>query len=83
MASLVIWTADNLASDSSPTANNGSYSGSYVTGISGAAFDLSSAKVYIPDNPAYTFNSDFSVGFWFNADGQSLGADGMTFLGQM
>src|SRR5262245_48071547 len=76
------WTADNNANDSSPTANNGSYSGSYVPGISGEAFDLSSAKMYIPDNPAYTFGSNFSVGFWFNAYGQSLGTYGMTVLRQ-
>jgi Concanavalin A-like lectin/glucanases superfamily len=34
--------------------------------------------VYIPDNPSYTFGPDFSVGFWFNANGQSGGV----FLGQ-
>ena len=72
------WTADNNANDSSPTMDNGSYSGSYVPGISGEAFDLSTAKVYMPDNPAYSFGSNFSVGFWFDADGQSGG----TFLGQ-
>jgi hypothetical protein len=72
------WAANNNADDSSSTANNGTYSGNYVSGINGSAFDLSTGYVEIPDNPAYSFGSSFSIGFWFNTNEKGGG----TFLGQ-
>jgi len=72
------WAADNNAYDSSSTANNGTFSGNYVSGVNGSAFDLSTGQVVIPDNTAYYFGSSFSIGFWFNTNGQGGG----TFLGQ-
>jgi hypothetical protein len=67
------WAAENNANDSSATGNNGSFAGSYVPGVDGQAFDLSAQKVYIPDHPAYSFASGFSLGFWFNMDGETRG----------
>lgn len=79
------WTGNNTAVDSSPLANNGSFSGSYVAGApGGAAFDLGTAKVVIPNNPAYDFTrySGFSVGFWFNANGTTVDSTHGLFLGE-
>ena len=72
------WTLDGNAKDSSSIANHGSFNGNYVEGIHGQAADLSSGKVLISDIPAYTFGSAFSVGFWFNMNGETSGV----FLGQ-
>jgi hypothetical protein len=58
----------------------------YAPGITGQAFDLSgvdrdtgAGAVSIPDNAAYSFGSDFSVGFWFNVNGSPTPD---VFLGQ-
>ena len=72
------WQANNNANDSSSTANNGTFSGSYAPGISGPAFNLSTGNVSIADNDTYSFGPNFSAGFWFNANGQAGG----TFIGQ-
>ena len=75
------WAANGNAFDSSATANNGSFPGSYTGGLFGSAFDLSTASVTIADNAAYNFGSgDFSVGFWFNFNGASQNQ--VVFLGQ-
>jgi hypothetical protein len=74
------WGANNNANDSSPMGNNGSFSGSYVAGINGQAFDLSTGKVYISDNPTLTFGSGLTVGFWFNINGTNT--NNVAFLGQ-
>jgi len=80
------WTGNNTAADSSPTANNGSFSGSYVPGRPGgdAAFDLSTGKVAIPDNPAYDFQHapGWTVSFWFNTNGIPPSLTNNVFLGQ-
>jgi hypothetical protein len=62
------------------------YSGPYAPGITGQTFDLSgvdrdtgAGAVSIPDNAAYSFGSDFSVGFWFNVNGSPTPD---VFLGQ-
>ena len=57
------WAGNNNANDSSPTGNNGSFSGSYVSGANGPAFDLSTDKMSIPDNPAYSFGPGLFGGF--------------------
>jgi hypothetical protein len=62
------WNANNNANDSSPTANHGTFSGAYVPGVSGQAFDLSTGYVNVPDIPAYSFG-DFSMGLWFMGGG--------------
>lgn len=68
------WAADGNVTDSSPTANNGTFLGTYAAGHSGQAFDLSATTVSVPDNAAYNFGTgDFSVGFWFNYNGLSQG----------
>jgi hypothetical protein len=46
----------------------------------GQAFDLSTAKVSIPDHPAYSFGPAFSVGFWFNVNGANTNS--VVFVGQ-
>ena len=71
------WAADASATDSSSTGNNGVFGGSYVPGVSGQAFDLSTGTVRIPDSLAYSFQNypGWTVAFWFN------GSQG-TFLGQ-
>ncbi len=74
------WTGNGNASDSSPTGNNGSFAGSYAAGVDGQAFDLSTAKVSVPDNPAYSFGPAFSVGFWFNINGTNPTSS--VFVGQ-
>lgn len=74
------WAGDNNANDSSPTSNNGSFSGSYVPGVNGQAFDLSTGKVSISENPAYSFGLAFSVGLWFNVNGAST--NGVVLIGQ-
>jgi hypothetical protein len=84
------WTGDNTAADSSPVGNNGSFGGGYVPGGpgGGAAFNLATGKVIIPDNPAYDFQSyaGWTVGFWFNTNGIPIssnnGTSNRTFLGQ-
>lgn len=79
------WSGNNTAVDSSPTGNNGSFSGSYAPGRLGgdAAFNLATGNVVIPNNAAYDgFQSDsgWTVGFWFNVNGTSANDD--LFLGQ-
>lgn len=80
------WSGNRTAADSSPIGNHGSFGGSYVAGRSGgdAAFDLATAKVTIPDNPAYDFHSypGWTVGFWFNTNGLPVDPNHDTFLGQ-
>lgn len=81
------WTGNNTAADSSPTANNGSFPGSYVPGRpgSGAAFNLATGIVTIPNNPAYdNFVNDpgWTVGFWFNTNGIAPNGGNDFFLGQ-
>ena len=77
------WRGDANANDSSTTANNGSFAGSYATGVVGSAFSITSSNyVSIPDHAAYDFSaSDFSVGFWFNLNGQST-SNLLFFVGQ-
>jgi len=77
------WQGENNASDSSVTANNGSFAGSYATGAVGSAFSITGSNyVSIPDHAAYDFSAgDFSVGFWFNLNGQST-SNTICFLGQ-
>lgn len=77
------WQGENNAFDSSGTANNGAFSGSYATGAVGSAFSITSSNyVSIPDHAAYDFSaSDFSVGFWFNLNGQST-SNLLFFVGQ-
>jgi hypothetical protein len=62
------WTGNGTADDSSATANNGTFSGSYGAGTNGQAlaFNTGTGQVYVPNNPAYAVGSDFSVGFWFD-----------------
>jgi len=75
------WAGNGNANDSSSLGNNGTFSGNYVAGASGGkAFDLSTGKVVIPNNPAYSFSSSFSVGFWFNVNGTSTNQ--IAFLGE-
>ncbi|MEI7934832.1 MAG: Ig-like domain-containing protein, partial [Chlorobiaceae bacterium] len=72
------WQLDSNANDSSVNTNHGTFAGNYIDGVYGKAVDLSVSKVFIHDIPAYTFSSDFSVGFWFNMNGSNSGV----FLGQ-
>jgi len=73
------WAAEGNAEDSSPTANHGTFSGTYVPGINGQAFNLANYSIVsINDNSAYSFTDKFSVGFWFNMAGKTTGV----FLGQ-
>ena len=78
------WPADGTATDASPVGNNGSFGGSYAPGPTGMAFNLGSAKVTIPNNPAYNFKSynGWSVGFWFNGNGATINNINGLFLGQ-
>ena len=73
------WAGDGNAADTSATANNGTFSGSYVPGVFGSAFDLSGASVAIPDAPAYSFGPNFSLAFWFN---RNAAAPYGVFVGQ-
>ena len=59
------WTGNGNAHDTSVNANNGAFSGSYATGSSGQAFNLTTGYVSIPHISAYNFTSGLSVGFWF------------------
>lgn len=71
------WQGNGNADDSSPTANNGNFSGSYASGpFAGTrAFDLSTGGVTIPNNAAYgNFDAGFSAGFWFNFNGHDPSA---------
>src|SRR3954466_16167658 len=61
------WRGDGDATDSSITANNGTFAGSYVAGVNGNAFNLVTGSVTIPDTGAYAFAGDMSVGLWFNS----------------
>ena len=75
------WTGNGNANDTSTIGNNGVFDGNYAAGINGGqAFDLSTGIVTIQNNPAYTFGSSFSVGFWFNLNGTN--PNGNAFLGQ-
>src|SRR6185437_9253941 len=80
------WSANNSAADSSSLHNDGVFTGDYVAGRPGAgqAFNLATAKVYIPDIPAYTFQhyAGWTVGFWFDTNGIDLNSGNGTFLGQ-
>lgn len=79
------FAADGNANDSSTYANNGSFTGGYAPGILGQAFSVngSSTHVSVPDIAAYTFSSQFTVGFWVNAPtGFGAGSYGSAFLGQ-
>ena len=80
------WTGNHTAEDSSPIANHGTFSGSYVDGgpFGHAAFALATAKVSIPDIPAYDFENlpGWTVGFWFNINGRSVYQGNGVFLGQ-
>lgn len=67
------WAGDGNVADTSTTGNNGTFSGAYVPGIIGSAFDLSGSSVTIPDAPVYSFGQDFSLGFWFNGNGAPYG----------
>lgn len=90
-ASLIgYWDANGSANDSSPTHNNGQFSGSFVTGRpgGGTAFAVGTGTVRVPDNPAYNFQnySEWSLGFWFNNNNIPLvstnGNSNRTFIGQ-
>lgn len=72
------WAGDGNANDSSPTANHGTFSGAYTSGVFGNAFDLSGPDVFIPDAAAYSFGPDFSLSLWFNSNGTGGG----TFIAQ-
>jgi hypothetical protein len=80
------WTGNNTAADSSSVSNNGSFGGSYVPNGPGgaAAFDLSTAKVTIPNNPAYQFQGypGWTVGFCFNTNGIAPNSSNDLFIGQ-
>jgi hypothetical protein len=79
------WSGDGNANDASPEGNNGSFGGSYAPGPTGGqAFNLATAKVAIPNNPAYNFKSydGWSVGFWFNGNGSTVDYNNGLFLGQ-
>ena len=74
------WSGDGNANDSSIYGNNGTFSGPYVTGSAGQAFNVSPSSYFsAPNISAYSFANSYSVGFWFN------GGDippGTAFLGQ-
>ena len=81
------WTGNHTAADSSPTANNGSFAGNYVPGRpgSGAAFDLSTGTVTIPNNQVYDLFVSYpgwTVGFWFNTNGIAPNGGNDFFMGQ-
>jgi arabinan endo-1,5-alpha-L-arabinosidase len=68
------WIGNGNADDSSPTANNGTFNGSYAPGPGGTgeSFNLATGGVTIPNNAAYAnFGAGFSAGFWFNFNGQT------------
>jgi Concanavalin A-like lectin/glucanases superfamily len=73
------WTGNGNANDSSTTGNNGTFTGSYASGPGGKgqSFNLATGSVTIADNPAYqiSYNSSFSVGFWFNFNGNTYAQD--------
>lgn len=78
------WKGDRSAADASAIGNDGSFSGSYVSGRPGghAAFDLATDKVRISDQAQYPSHTllGWTVGFWFNTNGRQL-RDSF-FLGQ-
>lgn len=78
------WSGNGTAADSSPTGNNGSFSGSYAPGLNGQAFNLGTAKVVIPYNSAYDFQNDpgWTVGFWFNMNGITPNSSNDLFIGE-
>jgi hypothetical protein len=78
------WPGDGTATDASPVGNSGSFGGAYMPGPTGEAFNLATAKVSIPNNPAYNFKSydGWSVGFWFNGNGATINNNNGLFLGQ-
>jgi hypothetical protein len=79
------WPGNGIATDVSPTGNNGTFTGNYVPGPTGKlAFDLGTAKVSIPNNAAYNFTSYacWSVGFWFNGNAGTVNNANGLFLGQ-
>lgn len=70
------FSADGNANDSSSFANNGTFGGSYATGILGQALQVSASNyVSAPDALQYAV-SDFSTAFWFK------GTAGGAFIGQ-
>ena len=72
------WPGDGNANDASPNANHGVFGGTYVPGVFGSAFDLSTGTVNIPDSPAYALDPNLTVSFWFNMNGRT----NAVFLGQ-
>jgi hypothetical protein len=79
------WTGNDTATDSSMVGNNGTFGGSYTPGCpggGGAAFNLATGYVYIPNDSVYDNFQRYpgwTVGFWFNANGT---AGPYFFLGQ-
>ncbi len=71
------WAGNGSAVDSSPTGNNGYFTGNYRGGRWGQAFDLRSGKVHIADNPAYDLQQypDWTIGFWMTGPGTYIGQD--------
>jgi hypothetical protein len=85
------WTGDNTPNDSSTTGNNGVWNGTatYVAGQTGNAFYFTNSSSYvgITDSTSYNFATSggtnaFTVGFWFNFNGQSTTSTQATFVGQ-
>lgn len=79
------WPGNNSAEDFSSLGNNGVFNGSYAAGRTGgdAAFNLDGINAYIPNNQAYDdfhMDSGWTVGFWFNPEGQAPNGD--VFIGQ-
>lgn len=71
------FSAEGNVNDSSSFANNGSFSGSYGSGLVGQAFQVNGTNyVSVPDAAQYAV-SDFSVAFWFKgtASGVFIGQD--------
>jgi hypothetical protein len=79
------WQGNGNADDSSTLGNNGSFSGSYAKGHKRhtKAFDLSTRSVSVPNITAYDLQKykGWTVGFWFNTNGQNLQNNNATFLG--
>jgi hypothetical protein len=73
---IAYFPGNDTAQDLSPNHNDGSFSGPYVAGKVGDAFDVTVNKVTIPNIPAYRITGDLSVDFWFK--GLSAGS---VFLG--
>jgi hypothetical protein len=80
------WSGNGNANDASPTANNGSFAGSYAAGnaCESQSFNLGTGIVSMPNNAAYTAldTPSWSVGFWFNTNSIPIGGNGITFIGQ-